>query len=66
MDFVTKLSRTTKGYDAIWAIIDRLIKIFHFVATQESSSTEKLADVYMHEIIARHGVLISVVSDCDV
>nr|GEX41547.1 putative reverse transcriptase domain-containing protein [Tanacetum cinerariifolium] len=30
MDFVTKLPRTSSGYDTIWVIVDRLTKFAHF------------------------------------
>nr|GFA21602.1 reverse transcriptase domain-containing protein [Tanacetum cinerariifolium] len=30
MDFVTKLPRTSSGYDTIWVIVDRLTKSAHF------------------------------------
>ena len=30
MDFIVGLTRTTKGYDSIWVIVDRLTKISHF------------------------------------
>ena len=66
MDFITKLLRTAKGLDAIWVIVDRLTKSAHFLAIRESSSAEKLADVYVPEIVSRHGVLVSIVSDRDV
>lgn len=45
MDFIKKLPRTAKGLDAIWVIVDRLIKSVHFLAIQETSSDEKLADI---------------------
>ena len=66
MDFITKLPRTAKGFDSIWVIVDRLTKSAHFLAIRESSSAEKLADVYVHEIVARHGVPVSIFSDRDV
>ena len=66
MDFITKLPRTSKGFHAIWPIVDSLTKSAHFLAIQESSLTDKLANVYVHEIVARHGVLVSIVSDQDV
>jgi hypothetical protein len=31
MDFIVGLTRTTKGYDSIWVIVDRLMKITHFL-----------------------------------
>jgi hypothetical protein len=31
MDFIVGLPRTTKGFDSIWVIIDRLTKIAHFL-----------------------------------
>lgn len=66
MDFITKLPRTAKGFDAILVIVDRLTKGAHFLAIRESSSAEKLADVYFCEIVARHGVPVSIISDRDV
>ena len=45
MDFVTNLSMTVKGFDAIWFIGDRLTKIAHFLAIRESSFAENLARV---------------------
>ena len=66
MDFITKLLRTTKGFDAIWVIVDRFSKSVHFLAIRESPSAEKLDDVYIHEIVAHHEVSISIFSDRDV
>jgi hypothetical protein len=31
MDFIVGLPRTTKGFDSIWVVIDRLTKIAHFL-----------------------------------
>jgi len=31
MDFVTSLPNTLRGHDAIWVIIDRLMKSAHFI-----------------------------------
>ena len=66
MDFITKVPRTARGVDAIWVIVDRLTKSAHFLAISESSSTERLAELYAREVVSRHGVPISIVSDRDV
>ncbi|KAJ9565428.1 hypothetical protein OSB04_001394 [Centaurea solstitialis] len=65
MDFVTKLPRTPKGYDAIWVIVDRLTKSAHFLPIKETYSMERLAKLYIDEIVYLHGVPLSIVSDRD-
>ncbi|GJS09539.1 putative reverse transcriptase domain-containing protein [Tanacetum coccineum] len=65
MDFVAKLPRTSSGHDTIWVIVDRLTKSAHFLPMREDYKMERLARLYLNEIVARHGVLISIISDCD-
>ncbi|GJV60855.1 putative reverse transcriptase domain-containing protein [Tanacetum coccineum] len=65
MDLVTKLPRSSSGYDAIWVIVDRLTKSAHFLPIREDYKTGKLARIYINEIVARHGVLVSIISDRD-
>ncbi|GJT16644.1 reverse transcriptase domain-containing protein [Tanacetum coccineum] len=65
MDFITKLPRIRNGHDAIWVVVDRLTKSAHFLAIREDYSTEKLARLYTDEIVARHGVPVSIISDRD-
>ncbi|GJZ52710.1 reverse transcriptase domain-containing protein [Tanacetum coccineum] len=65
MDFITKLPRTRSGHDAIWVVVDRLTKSTHFLAIREDYSTEKLARLYTDDIVACHGVLVSIISDHD-
>ncbi|GKD44132.1 reverse transcriptase domain-containing protein [Tanacetum coccineum] len=65
MDFITKLPRTRNGHDAIWVVVDRFTKSAHFLAIHEDYSTEKLARLYTDEIVARHGVPVSIISDRD-
>ncbi|GJW12507.1 putative reverse transcriptase domain-containing protein [Tanacetum coccineum] len=65
MDFIIKLPRTSKGHDAIWVIVDRLTKSAHFLAICEDYKTERLARLYIDEIVARHGLLVSIISDRD-
>ncbi|GJU01010.1 putative reverse transcriptase domain-containing protein [Tanacetum coccineum] len=65
MDLVTKLPRSSSGYDAIWVIVDRLTKSAHFLPIREDYKMEKLARIYINEIVARHGVPMSIISDRD-
>ncbi|KAJ0603514.1 putative nucleotidyltransferase, Ribonuclease H [Helianthus annuus] len=65
MDFVTGLPRTSRGHDMIWVIVDRLTKSAHFLPIREKDSTSKLAEIYLNEIVARHGVPTSIISDRD-
>nr|GEZ94831.1 retrotransposon protein, putative, Ty3-gypsy subclass [Tanacetum cinerariifolium] len=65
MDFVTKLPRTSSGHDTIWVIMDRLTKSVHFLPMRKDFKMDRLARLYLNEIVARHGVLISIISDRD-
>nr|GFC97167.1 hypothetical protein [Tanacetum cinerariifolium] len=66
MDFVSGLPRTLSGYDSIWVIIDRLTKSVHFLPMKKTDSIEKLAQQYLKEIICRHGVPVSIISNRDI
>ncbi|GJY74845.1 putative reverse transcriptase domain-containing protein [Tanacetum coccineum] len=65
MDFITKLPRTGNGHDANWVIMDMLTKSAHFLPIHEDFKMDRLARLNLNEIIARHGVLISLISDRD-
>nr|GEU81476.1 reverse transcriptase domain-containing protein [Tanacetum cinerariifolium] len=65
MDFITKLPKTTNGYDTIWVIIDRLTKSAHFLPMRENDLMEKLMKLYIKEVVTRHGVPVSIISDRD-
>ncbi|GKE73608.1 putative reverse transcriptase domain-containing protein [Tanacetum coccineum] len=65
MDFVTKLPKTSSGHDTIWVTTDRLTKSAHFIPTRATNSMETLTRLYIKEIVSRHGVPISIISDRD-
>ncbi|GKA04368.1 putative reverse transcriptase domain-containing protein [Tanacetum coccineum] len=65
MDFVTKLPKTSTEHDAIWVIVDRLTKLAHFIPIRATDSMETLTRLYIKEIVSRHGVPISIISDHD-
>nr|GFA30099.1 reverse transcriptase domain-containing protein [Tanacetum cinerariifolium] len=49
MDFVTKLPKSSQGYDAIWVIVDRLTKSAIFTPIRETDPMDKLARIYLKE-----------------
>ncbi|WCJ18415.1 Transposon Tf2-9 polyprotein [Euphorbia peplus] len=65
MDFASGLPRTQHGNDAIWVIVDRLTKSAHFLPVKVSFSLEKLAQLYVKQIVRLHGMPVSIVSDRD-
>nr|GEV49007.1 reverse transcriptase domain-containing protein [Tanacetum cinerariifolium] len=65
MNFVMKLPRTSSRHDAIWIIVDRINKSAHFILMREDYNMDRLARLYLNEIVARHGVTISIISDRD-
>nr|GEW66359.1 reverse transcriptase domain-containing protein [Tanacetum cinerariifolium] len=65
MDLVIKFPRSSSGYDAICVIVDRLTKSAHFLPIREDYKTDKLARIYINEIVARYGVPVSIISDRD-
>ena len=65
MDFVVGLPRTQQGNDAVWVIVDRLTKSAHFLPIKITYSLNKLAELYIREIIRLHGMPVSIVSDRD-
>ncbi|KAG8503648.1 hypothetical protein CXB51_001631 [Gossypium anomalum] len=65
MDFVTGLPLTLKKKDAIWVVIDKLTKSAHFIPIRMDYSLDKLAELYISEIVRLHGVPLSIISDRD-
>lgn len=51
----------TLGVDFIWVIVDRLTKNAHFIPIAESISAEKLANIYIQEVVVGHRVSVSMV-----
>ncbi|GJT85131.1 putative reverse transcriptase domain-containing protein [Tanacetum coccineum] len=65
MDFVTKLPKTSQGYNTIWVIVDRLTKSAIFTPIRETDPLDKLARIYLKEVVTRHGIPVSIISDRD-
>ncbi|GJV91537.1 putative reverse transcriptase domain-containing protein [Tanacetum coccineum] len=65
MDFVTKLPKSQQGHDTIWVIVERLTKSTIFTPMRETDSMKKLAMLYIKEVVARHGIPVSIICDRD-
>ena len=63
MDFITGLPGTHSGYDSIWVVVDRLMKVAHFIRVKTTYTSAKLAKIYMTRIVCMHGVPRTIVSD---
>ena len=63
IDFVVGLPRTSKGYDSIWVIVDRLIKSAHFLPVDARYSAKKYVKLYFDQIVTLYGVPLTIISD---
>ena len=63
MEFVVGLPRTLCKFDAIWVIVDQLTMSAHFVPVQTTYNSDRLAKIFIREIVRLHGVPISNISD---
>nr|GFC28034.1 putative reverse transcriptase domain-containing protein [Tanacetum cinerariifolium] len=65
MDVVTKLPKSSQGYDTIWVVVDQLTKSTIFTPIRETDPMDKLARIYLKEVVTRHGIPVSIISDRD-
>ena len=66
MDFVLRLPHTAKKNDSICVVVDRFLKMAHFLSCSKSSDASRIACLYFDEIIRLYGLLESIMSDRDV
>ena len=65
MDFVSGLPLMQKKHDSVWIIIDKLIKSAPFIPDKIDYSMDRLAELYVDEIVRMHGVPLCFVLDRD-
>ena len=65
MDFVVELPVTGREYNSVWVMVNRLTKSAHFLLVRTDYSLNKLAELYIKEIVRLHGIPISIISDRD-
>ncbi|XP_017621603.1 uncharacterized protein LOC108465727 [Gossypium arboreum] len=65
MDFISGLPITLTKKDSMWVVMDQLTNSGHFIPIRTDFSLQKLAKLYISEIVRLHGVPISIISDRD-
>jgi hypothetical protein len=63
MDFIVGLPKTSRGFDSIWVIVDRLTKSAHFLPVKIEYSAMTYDKLYIARILSLHGVPKTIVSD---
>src|SRR3954469_12941302 len=63
MDFITGFPKSQKGNNAIFVVIDRLLKVSHFLPVRESITASQLADLYVSRVVSLYGVPSEINSD---
>jgi hypothetical protein len=63
MDFIIGLPRTRGGYDSIWVVVDRLIKITHFIPVKTTYNSAVWTELYMSRVVCLHGIPKKIISD---
>ena len=62
MNFIVGLPKTQGKLDFICVSVDRLTKSAHFIPVKRTYNAEKLAKLYVSEIVRLHGVPLSIIS----
>nr|GEY54705.1 putative reverse transcriptase domain-containing protein [Tanacetum cinerariifolium] len=62
---VTKLPKTQSGNDTIWVAVGRITKFAHFLPMKETDPMDKLARLYLREVVTRHEIPVSIICDRD-
>jgi hypothetical protein len=63
MDFIVGLPLTTRKFDSIWVIVDRLSKSAHFIPVHTRYDVRRYAEIYIAHVLCLHGVLKTIISD---
>jgi hypothetical protein len=63
VDFIVGLPLTTRKFNLIWMIIDRLTKSAHFIPINTNYKVQKYAEIYIARVLCLHGVPKMIISD---
>ncbi|GJP86532.1 hypothetical protein CLOP_g16546, partial [Closterium sp. NIES-67] len=65
INYVTRLLVGPSGNDAILVVVDRLTKMAHFIACQQTITAEQTAQLFIANGIRLHGLPSAIISDRD-
>jgi hypothetical protein len=63
MDFIMGLPRTSRRYNSIWVIVDRLTKSTHFIPVAITYRVGQYAELYISHIVHYHGIPKTIISN---
>ena len=63
MDVVVGLPLTGSKHDLVWVVVDRLMKLAHFLPVRTDYSLDKLEKLYIEEVVRLHGFPVSIISN---
>jgi hypothetical protein len=63
MDLIVGLPHTSRGYNSIWVIVDRLTKLAHSIPIATTYRVRQYAGLYISHIVRYHDILKTIISD---